>query len=260
LVDPATDTTIESLKGTAPNKKTLYDIWNILYCGINVSADIITADIESITGASPNNKTLYDVWNTLNTQLDITLSALRDALLSCTVTYPGGIDDVYNKLNAQLDITISALRDAILDGTVTYPYGVNDVYTKLNTQLDITLSAHRDGLKGTGARDFTTLETDVEGVKSDLDSATGIYSAQVTVGTTAVQLATNQAVHAGCEVVVKADDDNTGYVYIGPSGVTTSTGFRLNPGQSISYRVDNVNRLYAIASAASQKVHVTCEV
>jgi hypothetical protein len=38
---------------------------------------------------------------------DITLSALRDALLSGTGTYPGGLDDIYNKLNTQLDVTLS---------------------------------------------------------------------------------------------------------------------------------------------------------
>jgi hypothetical protein len=41
------------------------------------------------------------------TNFDITLSALRDALLSGTGTYPGGLDDIYSKLNTQLDVALS---------------------------------------------------------------------------------------------------------------------------------------------------------
>jgi hypothetical protein len=40
--------------------------------------------------------------------LDITLSALRDALLAGTTSYPGGLDDIYNKLNTQLDVVLSS--------------------------------------------------------------------------------------------------------------------------------------------------------
>jgi len=56
---------------------------------------------------------IRDITETLNIadppSLDISISALRDALLAGTATYPGGIDDVYDKLNTQLDIPISTL-------------------------------------------------------------------------------------------------------------------------------------------------------
>jgi len=42
---------------------------------------------------------------------------------------PGGLDDIYNKLNTQLDITISALRDA-LKGTSSKDF------TTLEAELD----------------------------------------------------------------------------------------------------------------------------
>jgi hypothetical protein len=44
-----------------------------------------------------------------------------------------------------------------------------DTLSSVLAQLDITLSALRDALRGTGTRDFTTLETDLEAVLGQLD-------------------------------------------------------------------------------------------
>jgi hypothetical protein len=40
---------------------------------------------------------------------------------------------------------------------------------KMIAKLNITLSALRDALKGTGNKDFTTLEADIEGIKAQTD-------------------------------------------------------------------------------------------
>ena len=73
----------------------------------------------------------------------------------------------------------------------------------------------------------------------------------VTVGTTAVQLSDIVVVEA---VAVKALSTNTGIVYVGDSGVTTSNGFELTAGESLTVLIDNVDKIYVIASAASQNV------
>lgn len=86
-----------------------------------------------------------------------------------------------------------------------------------------------------------------------------ITSGQVTVGTTAVQLP-NVSVPQGKAVVLKASSANTAIVYIGPSGVTTSTGFELGVGEySPALMVTNLNVIYAISTAANQKLHYIIE-
>lgn len=75
---------------------------------------------------------------------------------------------------------------------------------------------------------------------------------------TATQIASGASLAATKGVLVKADDDNTGSIYIGASvavtadlGQTTS-GTRLKAGQSLLIPVSNRNLLWLIGSAASQ--------
>ena len=80
-------------------------------------------------------------------------------------------------------------------------------------------------------------------------------SGQTTVGTTAVQL-TSESIPTERGVLIKADDDNTGNVYIGKDNtVSTTTGFRLNAGQGITIEVDDASKIWLVADAGSQKVH-----
>ena len=96
----------------------------------------------------------------------------------------------------------------------------------------------------------------VETVKISRYTTTDIFHAQVDVGTTEVQLTTE----TDClSITIKADDDNTDDIYIGKSGVTTSNGFRLRPGQAITIFISNPSVLYAISGTAGQKVHILGE-
>jgi len=111
-------------------------------------------------------------------QLDITLSALRDALLSGTGSYPGGLDDIYNKLNTQLDVLLSTRASeatlgnikAKTDNIPSDPAREGGNLATIASQLDITLSALRDALRGASTKDFSTLEADVESVYSKLNA------------------------------------------------------------------------------------------
>ena len=85
------------------------------------------------------------------------------------------------------------------------------------------------------------------------DNFAAIATGQKEVGTSEVQLDA-QAVADGLHLVVKACVDNSGKVYVGATGLSTTTGFELSAGESISLRVTNANKLYAIASAAAQRV------
>jgi hypothetical protein len=79
------------------------------------------------------------------------------------------------------------------------------------------------------------------------------------IGTSAVQMTTAD-VPATKGVLVKASAANTGTVYVGDSsGVTADAadgtdGFPLAPGESLLIPIDNANKVYLIATAASHKV------
>lgn len=81
-------------------------------------------------------------------------------------------------------------------------------------------------------------------------------TAQVTVGTSIVQLVSvNSEPKTG--VTIKADSANGGKVYIGGSnGVATTTGFELVAGDSVTIPIEDVSKIWAIADAVSQSVHL----
>ena len=96
----------------------------------------------------------------------------------------------------------------------------------------------------------------VETVKISRYTTTDIFHGQVDVGTSEVQLTTE----TDClSITIKADDDNTDDVYIGKTGVTTTNGFRLRPGQAITLYISNPSILYAISGSTGQKVHILGE-
>ena len=51
-------------------------------------------------------------------------------------------------------------------------------------------------------------------------------------------------------MIIKCDDASTVPIYIGGSGVTTSTGFQLQPGQGISINVLNTNDVYIVGTGS----------
>lgn len=77
------------------------------------------------------------------------------------------------------------------------------------------------------------------------------------IDTTAEQLTTS-SFPCKIGILIKADDDNTGSVYVGKSDVTAggtdaTDGLRLKPGDAVFLPVANANLLYVIGSAVNQK-------
>lgn len=78
------------------------------------------------------------------------------------------------------------------------------------------------------------------------------------VGTSAVQV-TDSPTRFVKGVVVLADSANSAPVYVGSYLVTadtteTSGGFPLEAGKSVSLQVEDLSKLYAVSTAADQKV------
>jgi len=88
-------------------------------------------------------------------------------------------------------------------------------------------------------------------VESIADTIT--HNAMLDIDNTATVLPTI----ADCrEVFLQADEDNSGYIMIGASGVSDNVGMKLNPGDTIVIATDNSNNIYAWGSAANQNLRL----
>ncbi len=93
---------------------------------------------------------------------------------------------------------------------------------------------------------------DTSGVSS---APTDLVPVQVTVGTSATQLIADSTPLKSI-VFVKADPANAGIVYVGKAGVTTGSGFPLEKGEVLPIEIDDLSKVWAIASVAAQKLAV----
>lgn len=84
-------------------------------------------------------------------------------------------------------------------------------------------------------------------------TSTDFEGGQVTVGLTEVEITFTGATKS---ISIESDVANTGMIYIGKTGVTTSTGMvQLEPGSSVSLELnDTDNAIYAISDTAGQVV------
>lgn len=103
--------------------------------------------------------------------------------------------------------------------------------------------------------DQVTCSVDLAGNLRIIGSATisgngTVLSGQQAVTGSAVALATNTTKSA----CVKALVSNTINVFVGPSGITTATGFLLAPGESFCAPVTNTNLFFVIASTTGASV------
>lgn len=82
-------------------------------------------------------------------------------------------------------------------------------------------------------------------------------TAQVSVGTSAVQLTSASPAANRRRVKIKVAPAAPGPIYIGfTNAVTTTTGYRLDPGEADNFEVGPALTLYAIASAAGNTAFV----
>lgn len=82
-----------------------------------------------------------------------------------------------------------------------------------------------------------------------------LRSAQTTVDTTAGGTRIDGTAGGGAFVLIK--NQGSIAVYVGPSGLTTSTGFLVNPGEALSLdSLRSDDALYGITGSSSTTVHV----
>jgi hypothetical protein len=79
------------------------------------------------------------------------------------------------------------------------------------------------------------------GSSPSIPTTVGSGTQTVTTAGTRVQLASSTAI---VSVVVHANVDNQGYVYIGSSTVDATTGHKLTQGDAVSFDIDNLDVIY----------------
>lgn len=95
--------------------------------------------------------------------------------------------------------------------------------------------------------------TSAEKLEKIVGTPRGGGTSQVIVSDTVIQLQKKQIKM----VTLKADKSNTDAVYIGfDDNVNASTGFPLDPGESIDIVIDDLSKIYLIASEIAQKVYI----
>jgi hypothetical protein len=80
-----------------------------------------------------------------------------------------------------------------------------------------------------------------------------LHVGQRTVSTSQIQISTTSKTLSN-GVIIKSLSTNSATIYIGLTGVTTSTGDILEPGESRGYMVNNINLLYMISAASTTDI------
>lgn len=166
--------------------------------------------------------------------------------------------------NKQTEYSTQYLKNLSADMTVSPPIPREGIMGKADNGNWYNIKVDEDGnlvLNGDiqiGAVEIKNSTDDTRatvgslGLHVDPQPLTAIFNNTKTVPTgTAEAIATTQAVHS---VTIKALSTNTVAVYIGGTGVTTTTGFELLAGESISLDVSNLATVFCISGSAAQVI------
>lgn len=94
-------------------------------------------------------------------------------------------------------------------------------------------------------------------VSASIQGLSNFQTSQYTVGTSAVPLTPTPLANRTAISIKVSTTSNQESVYVGSTnGVTTSTGYALFDGDSIQLDITNAHAVYAIASAAGQRIYV----
>lgn len=160
-------------------------------------------------------------------------------------------------LHQMFRVAIEQASDiALLDGTAS-----NASLAAIDASLDVLAGAVTAArvavdLAATPTANLATLagavsSAKVQSVVTAIDAPADVSHGQYTVTTSAVQINGATSVPTKGLVTIKARAANTDILYIGKSGVTTSTGFPLSASDTVLWPAANLNQIYAICAAGS---------
>lgn len=161
---------------------------------------------------------------------------------SATLQLEGGLEIEFPE-----GLATAAKQDAIIGGLIDIETEVETIAGAVDgteVQVDVvTLPALPAGNNNIG---------DVDVASITLPST--VYAGQTTVTTpgTEVALSSSQVILSG--VTIKALPDNEGDVYVGPNGLTSSTGFVLSRGEQVFLEISNLAAVFIDAENGSEGV------
>lgn len=196
-------------------------IKDILFSNVADFSSLVTPSGGTISiSHSPNNKNYYPFSNGTN------IPATSQAVLTAECSAAGDINYIQVVTSG---VTGATYVKVIVDGLFSF--------------------SGKGGSSGASSVTVTNFPTNPGG--------TVVGQSKVAVANTAVQLPSNTLVNG---VVVKASASNTGTIFVGGSGVTTTddgtgNGYKLAAGEAISFAVTNSNAVYINSSTVGSFVY-----
>jgi hypothetical protein len=238
---PATDTASSGLNGRLQRiAQRITSLIALLPTSLGQKADADSLAVTLSTEQAAMLDGLETAIASTNTKLDaeaVLVGAVNETA-PASDTANSGLNGRLQRIAQRLTSLIALLPTALGQGTMA-------------TSFKVVLPSDQSAIPVTQSGTWTN--------NSQLTTPTAktVKSAQVTVGTSAVRCTTDGAAVTAGRVLLRLRpaDANTGAVYIGASGVTTSTGILLYPGESTDFTFD-AGEYYMISDTAAQTVHV----
>ena len=146
---------------------------------------------------------------------------------------------------------VASMTAVAVSGTVTANQGSNNAtpWNENVAQINGVTPLMGAGNTGTGSL-RVTIASDQATLPVTQGALTTLETGQQAVTATAAVLATQ----AAKQVCIKVLTAGTQVVYYGKTGVTTTTGQELSPGDGDCMAVDNVNRIFVIAGSTGSTI------
>lgn len=206
---------------------------NVNIVGSGVAASVTVSTVVGVT--NPNGAALKICGSTFTSDAPVTIQGK----LAGGVVEVGAITPIPVSITGPVDIDDASLISSL--ESPTKPLISNLITIKNNTAVISTIN---DKLTNGVVQSKIT----------EIIKPTKLTNGSMEVSSTAAAISPVSPIKTG--VHVKAPLSNTDTVYIGSSNLTTapSSGFPLEPGESIFIEIDNVNKVYARSNTLKQKI------
>jgi hypothetical protein len=208
-----------------------------------------TANFATVYPPPAGNK--FEVKNATASDLKVDGSSVTQPVSAASLPLPTGAAQEHTTAGSPSSVRLSDGSGFYKATTPsdTQPVSAASLPLPTGASTDRTTAAGPFSVRLSNGSSFITPTTPSD--TQPVAFATGTpFSGQQAVTASAAALPSN----AARAVCVKAASSNAISVYIGPSGVSTSTGLELEPGDKVCAPVANSNVLYVVASTTGASV------
>lgn len=215
---------------------------------------------EVVSSALPTNAATSALQSAGNTSLTTLAGAVSGSEFRVNIIDEGSVANTTNQATANGHLSTIAGDTTSLDSKIT-ACNTGAVVLAAGTAEIGKLAAGTASIGtvvlGAGSAEIGTLGASTNNI-GDVDVASVAMPSTVLAGkhapspAAATQLAASGSLTSG--VTVKALAANTSTVFVGPSGVTTTTGLELSAKESVFVEVDSLSKVYFIASVAGEGI------